>query len=967
MRLSKKLFQIFLFTFVCLIAHHKAYSQTTIETLTTYPPSTTISQNLIVNDTLIALGDLTLENNVVLTINTGGVVIIYGDLHTSNKITLDINSYLFVLGSITHNGASKHAEASISANSQVYVFGDVSSDFDNTDLACPAGDYEQGTQNNCGHGDLEDFIRNLDDIPEEITDLFGCQASSMPFYYSNGEPNSNSPVAPGGSIFLTANAGASYPASIAYYSWEGPEGFYYSSSSTQNATVPNNAGIEHSGYYTYTAMTTTGCFIRDSTYVLVSDCGFSSGYYSRDNYAGTWKEESTWGASDNSMVLPPPNNPNNSQAITVKGYVTLDDNLNLTGSQQHVCDTLVITGNLYMTSNSFTVAPGGVLIVLGDFEAGSGSLVNNEGGKIVFAGEFSKTYSYSFSGTGDTYVFDPDALSEGFTPTGNQDYLETNDPSLYNFYISLVGGVPPSADCEDVTIYLDEYGQASIEAEDVHEGPLRANLSYALSQSEFDCSHLGVNTIILTAANSGGASDVCAAEVTVEDNIAPIINTCPPDAEFDCIEDLPEVEDITDFETIGGEVSDNCNANSLTISYEDVTATASGCRVIRTYTITDESGNIATCEQEFTIRDDIDPVITCVDLTYMPANDDCSVTISVDKPLINVDTDNCGFGDIEPVYSYHLASDPENEITGLGDIPETSFPLGRTTIHWTFADECGNSVSSTQIIDVTFELSEISYDNGSSSTDAGSGVYPMQTSIHTYSVDSKIPEDGYSYQWKLFERNGESLGDAVDPAHYIIDQTGEYNMASVGITFSEALPAETEYFIAVEKRRNGILCAKQEVLPIKIHPHDFDVELLPTGSDCQAGETGTPSTILWEISFPEIVTEPFQFDYNITLDGNPICTGTVSGISYAAANVSHNSGCSIGEPPVPPYALVSKMQDSKTVRLEYVISSITGADLQIGLTIEATDAFEVSDSDISNNSEDVILWGVPNTSDIETD
>ncbi|WP_299578778.1 hypothetical protein [uncultured Sunxiuqinia sp.] len=691
---------LFCILFFCLLLSRQSFGQIYINSPTVYPSSTTISQNLIVNDTLWVQGDLTLANKVVLTINQGGVVIIQENLITANKITLDIDSYLFILGSLTHTGAEKHAEAVVSDASHVYIFGDVSADFDNTDIACPDVDYEQGTINNCGHGTLDDFLE---------------------------------------------------------------------------------------------------------------------------------------GESDNPIF------------------------------EQIVSDKVEPTNNLVSFPEDGQLCPSGnVTLSIQEPEA-SNIFWYQDGVKVESAGALTK----------DVYSV---GIYHAIYKLGTQWY-QTNEISVTN------------------------------------------------------------------------------------DHTSPSVN-CPPPATFDCIENLPQINNIADFESIGGAVSDNCN---LTISYEDVTATASGCRVIRTYTIMDESKNMVTCEQEFTIRDDIDPVIACVDLSFSPTNDDCSVTIPVDKPVINADTDNCKFGDIEPVYSFFLFNNPENEITGSGDIPETNFPLGRTTITWTFADECGNSVACTQIIDVTFELSEISYDNGSTSTDVGSGVYPMQTSTHTYAVDSKIPEVGYSYQWKLFERNGENLGDEVDPAYYIINQTEESNGTSVAITFLEDLRVENEYFIAVEKWRDGTLCGKQETLPIRIYPHDFDVELLPAGSDCQAGETGTPSTITWEISFPEIVTEPFLFNYNITLDGTPICTGTVSGISYSNTSLNHDSGCPVGSPAAPPYTLVSKNQNSNTVRLEYVISSVTGSDLQIGLTVKATDAFEVSDSNVSNDSEDVILWGVPNTSDITTD
>ncbi|WP_430972446.1 hypothetical protein [Sunxiuqinia rutila] len=156
---------LFCILFFCLLLSRQSFGQIYINSPTVYPSSTTISQNLIVNDTLWVQGDLTLANKVVLTINQGGVVIIQENLITANKITLDIDSYLFILGSLTHTGAEKHAEAVVSDASHVYIFGDVSADFDNTDIACPDVDYEQGTINNCGHGTLDDFLEGESDNP----------------------------------------------------------------------------------------------------------------------------------------------------------------------------------------------------------------------------------------------------------------------------------------------------------------------------------------------------------------------------------------------------------------------------------------------------------------------------------------------------------------------------------------------------------------------------------------------------------------------------------------------------------------------------------------------------------------------------------------------------------------------------------------------------------------------------------
>lgn len=949
---------------------------------------------LKVSGTLTILGNLKLnagsKDYLALQVNEGAQLIVDGELDAKNKVDLSFHSYVVVTGRVDMQGSQ--GELDIDGGARVYFLEGIQAAGNYGVLNCnDPSNYDPESNETCGHGDLSAFIENESGNPifEDFISLATTYIENLTTDPADGV------ICPGGSATLTikeiqatnifwykdavkvesdGSRVKSVTAAGHYYA-------IYKVGSQWYHTNEINVDEDHEAPVAVCQNITISLDEDGQTVISpeqvdngsTDNCGIASMTLSHDTFESansyTKSIHSTDGYSVHltiSILSVVPQSQNCQWGYEYK--LQYFYNISFSGDN--------VPSNLYTLQGSFVFADGHKMFF---------TLPNGESSGVELSStHWSSRTDCATVTPADLGVDDVEIEIDGqgltmttvplnYPPTTTLTVTdESGNSSSCTAMITIEENTAPIAICRDFTLNLNENGEGSISVEDINNGSYdqetsQTGLTYALDQYNFACSDIGENTVRLTVTDGGGRSSSCDALVTVEDNIAPIITTCPADSEFDCIEDLPLIQNITDFETLGGEVSDNCNPSNLTISYEDVTATASGCRIIRTYTITDKSENIAVCEQEFTIRDDIDPVLTCVDLTYVPANNDCSITISVEKPVINVDTDNCGFGDIEPVYSYHLASSPENEITGLGDIPETNFPLGRTTIHWTFADECGNSVSCTQFIDVTFELSEISYDDGSTSTDSGSGVYPMQTSIHTYSVDLKIPEDGYSYQWELFENNGGSLGDAVDPAHYIIDQTGEYNMASIAITFSEALPAETEYFIAVEKRRNGILCAKKEVLPIRIHPHDFDVELLPTGSDCQAGETGTPSTILWEISFPEIVTEPFQFDYNITLDGNPICTGTVSGIFYATANVTHDSGCAIGEPPVPPYALVSKNQDSKTVRLEYVISSVTGTDLQIGLTIEATDAFEVSDSDISNNSEDVILWGVPNTSDIETD
>lgn len=84
----------------------------------------------------------------------------------------------------------------------------------------------------------------------------------------------------------------------------------------------------------------------------------------------------------------------------------------------------------------------------------------------------------------------------------------------------------PEAVCMDITVTLDIYGNASITPEELDGGSTdncaaSAYLDFAASQTEFDCSDLGQNSIVLTVTDPCGNSSTCVAIVTVVEGIAP--------------------------------------------------------------------------------------------------------------------------------------------------------------------------------------------------------------------------------------------------------------------------------------------------------------------------------------------------------------------------------------------------------------------------------------------------------------
>src|SRR5690606_23602621 len=89
----------------------------------------------------------------------------------------------------------------------------------------------------------------------------------------------------------------------------------------------------------------------------------------------------------------------------------------------------------------------------------------------------------------------------------------------------------PTAQCvADFTIALDENGQASIDVSDIDNGSNDACGidTMTISQTDFDCSHVGDNVITLTVTDVNGNVSTCTTTVTVEDVILPEVVCAAP-------------------------------------------------------------------------------------------------------------------------------------------------------------------------------------------------------------------------------------------------------------------------------------------------------------------------------------------------------------------------------------------------------------------------------------------------------
>ncbi len=233
----------------------------------------------------------------------------------------------------------------------------------------------------------------------------------------------------------------------------------------------------------------------------------------------------------------------------------------------------------------------------------------------------------------------------------------------------VVLSAPPVAVCQDITVQLDGTGNATIIPSQIDNGSSDdvGITSFSLDIDTFNCTNIGTPVVVtLTVEDADGQTDTCTANVTVEDNVNPVVDVI----------NLPDITDQCSVTSLTPPTAtDNCDGTINGTSPATASLPITSSTTI-TWTYTDSEGNSVQQTQDIVIGPDTtNPV---ADVTNLPdINAQCSVT-SLTPPTA---TDNC-----------------DGTINGTS--PATaSLPItASTTITWTYTDAAGNSVQQTQDI-----------------------------------------------------------------------------------------------------------------------------------------------------------------------------------------------------------------------------------------------------------------------------
>ncbi|MEQ6118993.1 LamG-like jellyroll fold domain-containing protein [Reichenbachiella sp. MALMAid0571] len=276
----------------------------------------------------------------------------------------------------------------------------------------------------------------------------------------------------------------------------------------------------------------------------------------------------------------------------------------------------------------------------------------------------------------DKNTFDCNDVGENVVTLSVED--ASGNTSTATSSVTVTETIAPMAVAQDITVFLDVNGLASIQASDIDNGS-SDNCGVdqaALDVTEFTCNDLGANTVTLTVTDASGNSSTATATVTVEDNITPIAIA------QDIIVQLDATGEVTiSPEDIDNNSSDNCSIVSSSLDVNGFSCNDIGANAV-ILTVVDGFGNSSTASAIVTVEDNIVPETRVKDISIrLDANNSATLTIN---DIDDFSTDNCS----EPL-SFSISTSTFNESN-----------LGANTVILTVEDGSGNSSTANAIVTV---------------------------------------------------------------------------------------------------------------------------------------------------------------------------------------------------------------------------------------------------------------------------
>ncbi len=212
--------------------------------------------------------------------------------------------------------------------------------------------------------------------------------------------------------------------------------------------------------------------------------------------------------------------------------------------------------------------------------------------------------------------------------------------------INLIDNVPPSATCQDITVQLDNNGEAIISVNDV-DGGSTDNCAVGMttvSMNQFDCSHIGSNSVELTVNDVNGNVSTCSSVVSIVDNIPPNVPCQNNTVVLGANGSVAITDDLIDAGS-----SDNCAVATRVVSPNSFECMDLGFNTV-VLTVTDINGNAGTCASQVDVIDNISPSLTCLNNLDVFLDPNGQATVEP-MDVIQSQSDNCA---LTPIVGQNL-------------------------------------------------------------------------------------------------------------------------------------------------------------------------------------------------------------------------------------------------------------------------------------------------------------------------
>jgi gliding motility-associated-like protein len=254
-------------------------------------------------------------------------------------------------------------------------------------------------------------------------------------------------------------------------------------------------------------------------------------------------------------------------------------------------------------------------------------------------------------------------------------------------FVTVLDTMPPLLITSNLVIHLNSNGQVSIANDSADAGTSDNCLldSIWLSQTNYGCADVGVNTETFFAKDLSGNVDSTSISVTVQDTIAPVAIAQSLALSLDSFGSRI----ITALDIDNGSW-DSCGITTYQIDTDTFDCSDVGTSTTITLSITDVNGNVSTDTSTVTITDDIAPEVITQDITvYLDGSGSASITTGL---VDNGTWDSCGLSTLTLDNSNFDCSD-----------------VGSNVVTLTATDVNGNSESATATVTVVDSIAPITY------------------------------------------------------------------------------------------------------------------------------------------------------------------------------------------------------------------------------------------------------------------